>query len=105
MSFKFDGMRELEKEFKEMERRSRNVFGHVELTDLFTNSFMEKHTSFSSFEQFLEAGNFIVNCQEDFDSIDADEMDKHVAATTQFESWEDMLGVVSEPLVNKVLFG
>ncbi|MHB1651379.1 MAG: hypothetical protein ACYCVD_02745 [Desulfitobacteriaceae bacterium] len=32
-----------------------------------------------------------MNTQEDFDAIPNEEMDAHVAKTTQFDSWEEMM--------------
>lgn len=45
---------------------------------------------FVSFET-LDAGGFKIESNEDFDSIPTDEFNKHIAATTKFPSWEDML--------------
>ena len=63
----------------------------VPIDVLFASTFMLKHTNFSSFDDFLTAGNFTVNSQEDFEAIPDADMDNHVRNTTKFSSWEDML--------------
>jgi len=98
MSMKIKGFDKLEKQLKKMQQGAKELgkIKTVSFDDLFSFSFMGKYTEFSSFDKFLEAGNFIVNSQEDFEAIPDDDMDSHVIKTTNFSSWEDMLGKATE---------
>ena len=53
---------------------------------------MRKYTSFSTLDELFAAGGFKVESQEDFEAIPEDEFDKHIASSTKFKNWEDMLG-------------
>ncbi|MEK3720089.1 MULTISPECIES: hypothetical protein [unclassified Paenibacillus] len=64
---------------------------HVSLDKLFNESFMSKHSSFKSFDEFLEKGNFQVKTQEDINNIHDELFDRHVVRETDFASWKSML--------------
>lgn len=85
------GMKELQKTFSDLEKKINNLNDNVAFDVLFSNSFMSKYTNFSSFDEFLEAGGFNVETQEDFEAIPDDDFDKHVSESTKFSSWEEML--------------
>lgn len=105
MGFKIKGLNELQKQFKKMEQAARELEGNnsIPFSDLFTSSFMNKYTNFSNFEEFLEAGEFTVNSQEDFESIPDSDMDLHVSKSTKFSSWQNMLESATEAYVAKKL--
>lgn len=62
----------------------------VSFEDLFTHEFISNTTDFSNFSEFLEAGKFVINSPEDFNSISLSELDEHIISTTDFSSWEEM---------------
>ncbi|MFC5530958.1 hypothetical protein [Cohnella yongneupensis] len=64
---------------------------HIALDELFNESFMSKHTNFTSFAAFLQKGNFQVNVQEDVANIPDELFDRHVARETKFPEWKTML--------------
>ena len=105
MGVKIQGLDEFQKKLKPMERVANGVGNthSVSFDELFKNSFMRKYTNFSSFDEFLQAGNFTVNSQKDFEAIPDDEMDSHVSKTTKFSSWEDMLGEAGKEYTLKKL--
>lgn len=105
MSLKFDGFDELEKELKTLQKKASELEGthDVPLDELFTSDFLKKHSSFSSFDELLSAGNFEVNSQEDFDAIPDDVFDRHIASVTDFDSWESMLGEAASEYTYKQL--
>jgi hypothetical protein len=105
MSFKITGLDKLEKQLNKMEKAAKDLEGNsqVSFENLFVKSFMLKYTNFSTFDDFLQAGNFIVNSQEDFEAIPDDDMDCHVQSTTKFSSWDEMLGSATEKYVAKQL--
>lgn len=105
MSFKIEGFDKLQKQLKKMEKGARELEknNQIPFDDLFTISFMSKYTNFSSFDELLEAGNFIVNSQEDFEAIPDAEFDMHISTNTSFKKWEDMLAKATEIYVAKKL--
>lgn len=105
MGVKIKGLNQLQKQLKQMERAAKSLENthSVSFDELFSNSFMRKYTQFSNFDEFLKAGNFIVNSQEDFEAIPDNEMDLHVGRATKFSSWQDMLGKAGEEYALKKL--
>ena len=105
MSFKIDGLDDLQKQLKKMEKGARELSEtkQVSFGELFTASFMRKYTPFSSLDDFLTAGGFKAESQEDFEAIPDSELDKYIATTTNFNSWDDMLGEATTQYVSKKL--
>ncbi len=105
MGIKFTGLDEFEERLKQMKDTAKE-FNHgkkVSFSDLFPTVFMSRYTQFRSFEEFLTAGGFEVNTQEDFDAIPNDVMDSHVAKTTKFRTWEEMASTAATEHVAKKL--
>lgn len=90
LQIKVSGLNELENQLKQMEKGSKELgqTKQVSLGELFPCSFMKKYTSFSSMEELVDAGFGDL----DFESIPDDEFDKHISASTKFNSWDEMLG-------------
>lgn len=88
-----------------MEQSAKELNGQHEVafSDLFAESFMNEYTNFSTFDEFLTAGNFTVNSQEDFEAIPDNDMDNHVSETTKFSSWQEMLNKAGEEYTLKKL--
>lgn len=103
--FKFDGLDDLEKHLKKMQRAAEELDGthEVPLAELFTSSFMRKYTNFASFDSLLASGGFHAETSEEFEAIPEELLDKHISATTRFKSWKEMLGKASELYVSKKL--
>ena len=76
---------------------------NVSFAELFPCTFMQKHTQFSSIDELVSAGGFKVESKEDFESIPDDEFNKHIASTTQFESWDDMINEAASQYAFKKL--
>lgn len=74
---------------------------HISLTELFNESFMRKHSSFRSFEDFLEKGNFQVKALEDINNIHDELFDRHVVRETDFSDWESMLDTATKEYDDK----
>lgn len=64
---------------------------HISLDELLNESFMSKHSSFKSFGELLEKGNFQVNTHEDIANIPDELFDRHIARETDFPNWKSML--------------
>lgn len=92
-----------ENNFDELIDNINSLSGDVSFDVLFTTKFMKKHTNFNSFDELLEAGNFIVNSQEDFEAIPDKDFDLHILNNTKFSSWDDMLTEAGESYVASAL--
>lgn len=99
----FSGLDDLEKELTEMAQRAEELDGthEVPLNELLPRTFMQKHSRFSSFDQFLDESPFTVETSEDFDAIPNAEMDTYVSSVTDFDSWEDMLDEATQEYVSR----
>jgi hypothetical protein len=74
---------------------------HISLDELFNQSFMSKHSSFKSFGEFLEKGNFQVKTQEDINTIHDELFDRHVVRETRFANWKSMLDTATMEYAGK----
>ncbi|BFH60663.1 MULTISPECIES: hypothetical protein [Paenibacillus] len=64
---------------------------HVPLNELFDASFMRKHSSFNSFGEFVEKGNFQIETYADIGNIPDELFDRHISRETDFADWKSML--------------
>lgn len=89
---KIDGLKEFQKQLKDMEKAAKELEGEQEVpfSELFTDSFLRKYTDFSSFEEF--ESQEIFDKYPSFEEIPDKEMDEFVSSNTKFSDWEDMLG-------------
>ena len=104
-SFKIKGLDKLEKQLKQMEQDAKELSKtkHVSFGELFPASFMRKYTSYSSMNELFDAGGFKVESKKDFEAIPDVEFDKHIAKSTRFKSWKDMLGEATSQYTAKKL--
>ncbi len=105
ISFKVTGFDELQKYFNQMGKAAKKLQGQktISFDELFTFSFMTKYTQYESFDEFLKAGGFEVNSQEDFEAIPDADMDTYVSKMTSFRSWQNMLDKATEQYISKKL--
>jgi uncharacterized protein YcnI len=74
---------------------------NISLDKLFNETFMSKHSSFKSFDEFVEKGNFHVKVQEDINNIPDELFDRHVARETGFADWKSMLETATKEYTGK----
>jgi hypothetical protein len=74
---------------------------YTTIQDLFNESFMIKHSSFKSFDEFVENGNFQVKTIEDVRIIPEELFDRHVDRKTSFSSWKSMLATANMEYSNR----
>ncbi|WP_218915171.1 hypothetical protein [Caldanaerobius polysaccharolyticus] len=105
MDFKIEGLDKLQKKFEQIQKAAKELekTKTVSFNELFTSSFMNKYTNFSTIDEFFEAGKFVINSQEDFEAIPDKELDAHVKNSTVFSSWNDMLSKATEIYISKNL--
>nr|WP_205699996.1 hypothetical protein [Cohnella luojiensis] len=63
----------------------------VSLDLLFNEAFMSKCSSFKSFDEFLQKGNFAAKSHEEINNLHGELFDRHVVRETSFENWQSML--------------
>jgi hypothetical protein len=85
VSFDDSGFRELERKLRNLESRN-----SVSFAELFTPSFMSRHSRLASFEQLIEAGGFKVETKQDLLDIPGSEWEQVVKKETSFNSWQEM---------------
>lgn len=100
-----NGLKEFQKKLNQMEKAAKDLDGthSVSFSELFSASFMAKHTDFKTFEDFMEAGGFHAETTAEFEAITDEPFDSHVATTTKFSSWEEMLKAATSEYVKKKL--
>lgn len=69
--------------------------------EVLTKSFMSKNTPYTDFDDFLESGGFSVNSQEEFDSINENELDAFVSANTKFSGFQEMIDTAGHEYFSK----
>jgi len=92
MSFDDDDLDDEIDSLEDMEEKAEDLHGdqEVPISDLFTDDFMETHTSFGSLDEFFEQSPWDVESDEDIEAIPQDEMDDYVAENTDFPHTEGM---------------
>lgn len=105
MSIKIEGLEDFQKQIEQMQKNSKELHGfhNVPLTKLFTPAFMRNYTKFSSFSALLDAGGFHIKNPADFNSIPQKKLDAHIAKTTKFKTWDEMLEKATALYVSKKL--
>lgn len=100
-----EGLDSLERKLAELGQRARAIDGthRVVLNDLFTESFMKRHTRFDSFADMLEASEWTVETVEDFEAIPDGAWERWVRDTTSFTNWDAMQRAAGENWIARKL--
>ncbi len=106
-SFKITGLKELQKNLEKLQSSAKKLSKtkSVPLDELLSKSFMSKNTSFKSFEQMMQKGNFDISTSEAFKKIPDDDLDNFISSNTKFKSWKDMIDCATSKYVQEHLFG
>ena len=100
----FDQLKNQLKQMQESVDKTMDEFnGDVPLEKLLTTDFMSCHTSFTDVDNWLKAGGFNFECQDDYDNLDENKMDIYVQSSTDFQSWEEMLESASTEAIEASL--
>lgn len=100
---KNDGFDKFQKDLKKMQKAAEDMEGSqsVPFSELFPDSFLRKHTKFSSYEEF--SNQEILTKYPSLEAIPDDEMDEFVSLNTNFPNWEEMLGTATTAYVSRKL--
>jgi len=77
----------------DLDRRVEELKGRhtISADDLFPSAYMREHTSFGTFDAFLDAGGFEVGEEQTLDEVVSEEaLDAHVQEMTAFDDWAEM---------------
>ena len=99
MDENFKNLETLGKNLKELSETS-----SVPLTDVYSDTFFQKHTPFQSFQDFLEKGGFTINSQEDLENISDEDLNKFTNENTSFESFEKLQELAVAEFTRKLIF-
>ncbi len=93
MDIKIEGSDELE---KKLEKIQQNVIaatsGEITIKKLISDSFMQKHSKFKTFEEFAHQFPTNENTPEECEEVmKTEEWNSWVKDNTQFKTWVDML--------------
>lgn len=72
---------------------------NVPLSELLPDKFFQENTPYSSFKEFLAAGGFCPETREGIEAIPQPAIDAHVAATTKFKNWHELLQAALQELL------
>lgn len=82
---------------------SENLSGFYSFDELFNKEFMNKHTQFESFNDFLKFGGWEIKTMEDFNAIPKDKFDLYIKANTDFNNWQEMkINAAKKAVFNKI---
>lgn len=71
----------------------------ISLEKLLPNSFVEKHTRFSSFAEMLKAANLTPDMLRNIDENSKKEFDKFISENTSFGNWKELASAAMRNLL------
>jgi hypothetical protein len=105
MSIKITGLNEVQKKLNDLQKKAKALDGkhQVPFSELFNASFMRRYTNFDSIEALIKAGGFKFETMDDFTAIPDQEWDDHIAKTTKFSNWQEMMSEAGAEWAKKQL--
>jgi len=93
MTFKIEGLDELQRRLEEMSNKAKEIEGEhsVPVTDLLTPEFLSDCSAFSTVEELFEASGFNIKSQEDVEAIPENQWEWFIQQNTSYTSWSEML--------------
>lgn len=93
MTFKIEGLDELQRRLEEMANKAKEIEGghSVPVTDLLTSEFLSDCSAFSTVDEMFGASGFKIESQEDFEAIPDDQWEWFIQQNTSYTSWSEML--------------
>ena len=103
--FKIEGLDELQNKLDQLAKNAQSLDGehNVPVSELLTDSFISRHTSFSSVDEMFKASGFTIETQEDFAAIPDAEWDNYIRSVSSFENWQSMLGAAGQEWAKRKL--
>ena len=101
---KIDGAKELQDHFDKMIKTAEELEKgkSVPINELMTNDFVKEHTNHDTFESYIIKSGLVPKGEELTEEIlNSGEFTEYVQNTTDFESWEKMLGAAFKKYISK----
>lgn len=73
----------------------------IPLANLLTPEFIQRHTDYSSLDQWIDAGGLKIKSADDFKNIPTDQWDAFVGKSTKFPDWNTMLQAATKEWLTK----
>lgn len=106
MKIDIEGFDKLKKNLDDIKSNiNENYEQKVDIVELLSPDFMQKHSQFSNFDEMVELSEFDEESfDEDFDEITAsDEWNDYVTDRTKFKDWEEMMNIAGIELISSKL--
>jgi len=102
---KIEGFNELQNKLDELAKKAEELDGQhqVPVSELLTDGFISRHTSFSSVDEMFKASGFEIESQEDLAAIPDAEWDNYIRSVSSFDSWQNMLGAAGQEWAKRKL--
>lgn len=103
MGVEISGFDEMSNKLDNMVKNAEKISGEhsYEISEILSDSFMQKNTRFSNANLFLSEIGIYNN--DDLEAYPDDKMDAYVSKETDFSTWQDMLGEAAREFVTKQL--
>lgn len=100
-------MDEIKKNIEDLKKRAELLRRTHEIpaSELFTDSFMQRHTRFISFGVMVGKSGFKVETPEDFMEISDTKRDVFIQLKTEFSNWQEMITKAREEWMAEKLKG
>ena len=76
----------------------------VPLTDILTDSFIQKKTPFLNLTDLFDKAGFKVETNEDLEAIPDEIIDKFIQANSEYKSFQEMLGSAGKEYMSNIIF-
>lgn len=106
-------MDDFDKVKRDLDRLSRNAkeldgTHEVPITELLTESFMNKHSRFASFDELISGSGLVKGSEtitaEDFKAIPQDKWDIWIAESTDFSDWNALIRSAGNEYIERRMF-
>lgn len=100
MKIEIKGLDEAKRKLEKLQKDAEALRG-VSFGELFSAEFMNKCSSYDSFNELCEASPFTIETKEDFEAISDTEWDDFIEASTSYGSWQEMLKAAGSAYLQK----
>lgn len=98
------GAKNLEKQLNKIgDKAKKEIDGKVSLEELFSQDFLQKHTSFKSCENLMNSLPIEFESQEDLDNMDKSKVDPIIKENTEFDNWDEFSQAAANSYAKKKL--
>lgn len=102
---KITGLEELQNKLAGIAKKAEELDGqhNIPVSELLTESFLSRHTSFSTAEEMLKSSGFKTETDADLAAIPVHDLDNYIRLISSFDSWQSMLGAAGQEWAKRKL--